>query len=91
MIIWELIEVTVGDDIFKLDEFIDPYQVASSINLEENSKFCIAENTFIDVDVKDLNDILRTNGHTWVNEDDDNNKINVENYDGDNDDEIDEE
>jgi len=54
MIIRELIEVIVGDDIFKLDELIDPYQVAPSINLEENSNFCIAENTFIDVDVKDL-------------------------------------
>jgi hypothetical protein len=54
MIIRELIEVIVGDDIFKLDELINPYQVAPSINLKENSNFCITENTFIDVDVKDL-------------------------------------
>jgi len=33
---------------------------------------------------------LRTSGHTQVNEDDNNNKINIEDYDGYNDDEIEE-
>jgi hypothetical protein len=45
--------------------------------LEENSKFCIAENTFINVDIEELKDILRTNKYTQVDEEDDRNEINV--------------
>jgi hypothetical protein len=45
-----------------------------SINLEENANFCVAENIFVDVDVdvdvKVLSDILKTSGHTNVDEDD---------------------
>jgi hypothetical protein len=43
-----------------------------STNLEENANFCVAENIFIDVDVdvKVLSDILKTSGHTNINEDD---------------------
>jgi hypothetical protein len=32
-------ELTVRDDNFQLDEFVDPYRVASFDDLEENSKF----------------------------------------------------
>jgi hypothetical protein len=35
------------------------------------------------VDVKELNDVLRISGHTKVDEDDDNDKINVEDCDED--------
>ena len=47
-----------------------------STNLEENANFCVAENIFVDVDVdvdvdvKVLSDILKTSGHTNVDEDD---------------------
>jgi len=39
-----------------------------STNLEENVNFCVVENIF--VDVKELSDILKTSGHTDVDEDD---------------------
>jgi hypothetical protein len=67
----------VGDDVFQLDELVNPYRVALSNYLEENSKFCIAENTFINVDIEELKDILRTNKYTQVDEEDDRNEINV--------------
>jgi hypothetical protein len=79
------------DDVFQLDESVDPYRVAPSKDLEENSIFHIAKNTFVDVDIEELNDILRTSGHTQVNEDDDSDQINVEDCDGYDDDEIEEE
>ena len=68
-------EVIMGDDVFQLDELVDPY--------------CVAENIFVDVDVEELNDILRTSKDKEVNEDDDsdNDKINIEDCDEDDDDE----
>ena len=59
--------------------------------LQIYSNFHDTENTFIDVDVKELNDILRTNKHTEANEDDDSNKNNIKYYNRDDDDEIEEE
>jgi regulator of replication initiation timing len=67
----------VGDDVFQLDELVNPYRVALSNYLEENSKFYIAENTFINVDIEELKDVLRTNKYTQVDEEDDRNEINV--------------
>ena len=51
-------ELTVGDDVFQLDELVDPYQVASSNDLEENLNFCITDNIFVDIDTEELNDDL---------------------------------
>ena len=51
--------------------------------------FYIVENTF--VDVEELNDVLRTNEYTQVDEGDDSNEINIKDCDEDNDDEIKEE
>jgi hypothetical protein len=48
----------VGDDVFQLDELVDPYRVASSNDLEENSNFCITDNIFVDIDTEELNDDL---------------------------------
>ena len=56
--------VTAVDDAFQLVELVDPYWVAPFTDLEENSIFCITENTFVDVIIEDLNDLLRTSGHT---------------------------
>jgi hypothetical protein len=61
--------------------------------LEENSNFHITNNTFVNVDAKELNDILITSGHTKVDEDDDidEQQFNIEDYGGHDDDEIKEE
>jgi len=83
-------EVTAGDDVSQLDELVDPYWVASSIDIEENLSFHVAKNTFVDVNIEELNDVLRTNEYTEVNEDDDSYEINIEDYDGDDNDEIEE-
>jgi hypothetical protein len=42
---------------------VDPYRVALSNDLEENLNFYVANNIFVDVDVKELNDILSFSGH----------------------------
>jgi len=85
-------EITLRDDVLQLDELVDMYWVALSINIKENSNSCIVENTFVDVDVdvEELDDVLRTSGHTKVDEDDDNDETNVEDCDEDdnNEDEI---
>jgi transcription initiation factor TFIID subunit TAF12 len=65
------------DNAFQFDELVDPYRVASSNDLEDNSKFHVGENTFIDIEVEELNDILRNSRHTEVNEDDDSDEINI--------------
>jgi hypothetical protein len=59
-------------NVFQLDELVDLYRVALSIDLEENLNI---ENTFVDVDVdvEELYDVLRTSGYTEVNKDDDSN------------------
>ena len=81
-------ELTVRDDVFQLDQLVDPYRVALSNDLEENLNFHNAKNTFVDVDVEKLNDVLKTSEHTQVSEDDDSDEINVEDCDGYGDDEI---
>ena len=40
-------------------------------DLEEKSNFYITKNIFVNVDVEELNNTLRTSGHTKVNKDDD--------------------
>jgi hypothetical protein len=35
----------MGDDVFQLDELVDPYRVALSTDLEENLNFHVTENT----------------------------------------------
>jgi len=74
-------ELTVGNDVFQLGELVYPYRVALSNDLEENSNFCFVENIFVDVDAKELNDVLSSNEHTQVDEDNDNDEINIEDCD----------
>jgi len=80
----------MGDYVFELGELVDPYQIAPSNNLEENSNFRITENIFIYVDVEELDDVLCSNWHTQVDEDG-NDKINIQDCDRDEDESIDEE
>jgi len=54
--------------------------------LRRKFKFSRRWEYFTYVDVKDLNDVLRTSGHTEVNEDDGSDEINVKDCDGDEDD-----
>jgi predicted metal-dependent hydrolase len=63
----------MGDDVFHVHELFNAYWVASSTKLEENLNFYVAKNIFVDVDVnvEELNDILRINGHIEVDWDDD--------------------
>jgi hypothetical protein len=86
-------EVTAGDDVFQINKLVDIYRVALSTNLQENSNFHVVENSFVHVDIEELNDVLRTNRHTQGDEDDDIDKhqFNEEDYDGHDDDKIGEE
>ncbi|KAL9366735.1 hypothetical protein Peur_037934 [Populus x canadensis] len=61
----------------KLEELVEPYRVAISIDLEENSNFFVFNNIFVDVDVEELNVVLSSSGQAQVDEDDDINYINV--------------
>ena len=51
-----------------MDELVDPYQVASSIELEKKSNFFIAKNTYVYIDIDELNDILSISEHTKFDE-----------------------
>jgi hypothetical protein len=73
-------ESNMRDDVFQVNELVDPYQVAPSIDLEENLIFHILKNIF--VDVEELNVVLSSNGHAQVDEDYDSDEINVKNCDG---------
>jgi len=69
---FKLCRMVTTRNVFQLDELVDLYRVALSIDLEENLNI---ENTFVDVDVdvEELYDVLRTSGYTEVNKDDDSN------------------
>jgi hypothetical protein len=84
-------DTNVGDGVFQVSELVEPYQVAPSIDLEENSNFCIFNNSLVDVNAEELNVVLSSSRQAQVDEDDDNNVINVEDYNEANDDSIEEE
>jgi hypothetical protein len=56
---------------------VEPYWAALSIDLEENSIFCVFDNIFVDIDVEKLNVVLSSIRQVQVDEDDDSNVINV--------------
>jgi len=47
-----------GDDVFQVNELVEPYRVAPSIDLEENSNFHVFDNIFVNGDVGELNVVL---------------------------------
>jgi hypothetical protein len=47
-------ESNMKDDVFQVSELVDPFRVAPSIDLEENSNFHIFDNIFVDVDADEL-------------------------------------
>jgi len=60
-----------------LDELVDPYQVASSIELEKKSNFFIAKNTYVYIDIDELNDILSISEHTKFDEAEEINQLQI--------------
>ena len=73
-------DLNVEDDVFLVSELVEPYRVAPSIDLEENSNFHVFNNIFVNVnaDTEELNVVLSSSRQAKVDEDDDNNDINVE-------------
>ena len=66
-------DTNVIDEVFQARELVEPYRVALSIDLEENSNFCVFDNSLVDVDAEELNVILSsTSGKENVAEEDDN-------------------
>lgn len=47
-------EVTKREYVFRLDELVDLYRVASSIEFKKNSKFYIIKNTYVHVDLSKM-------------------------------------
>jgi len=63
----------VIDEVFQASELVEPYRVASSINLEENSNFRVFNDCLVDVDANELNVVLSsTSEKKNVVEEDDN-------------------
>jgi hypothetical protein len=50
---------------------VEPYRVAPSIDLEENSFFCVFDDSLIDVDAEELNVVLSSSRQANVDEDND--------------------
>ena len=57
---------------FKLVSWLKPYRVAPLIDLEENLNFRVFDDSLVDVDAEELNDVLSTSGLENVDEKDDN-------------------
>jgi hypothetical protein len=83
-------DTSVQDEVFQVSELVEPYRVTPSIHLEENSNFHVFDDSLIDVDVEELNVVLSSNEQVNVDEDDDDD-IHIEEYDGADDDSIDNE
>ena len=72
-------DTSVRDEVFQVRELVEPYRVAHSIDLEENSNFCVFDDSLVDVDAEELNVVLSSSGQANVDEDDD---IHIEDCDG---------
>jgi hypothetical protein len=60
-------------EVFQASELVEPYRVAPSIDLEENSNFLVFDNSLVDVDEDGLNAVLSsTSGLENVDEENDN-------------------
>jgi len=62
----------VIDKVFQTSELVEPYRVATSIDLEENSNFHVFDDSLVDVDAEELNVVLSSSGLENVDEEDDN-------------------
>jgi len=64
-------DISVRDEVFQVSELVELYQVAPSIDLEENLNFHVFNDSLVDVDIEKLNVVLNSSGDAHVNEDDD--------------------
>jgi hypothetical protein len=81
-------DTSVRDEVFQVSEVIEPYRVAPSIELEENSNFCVFDDSLVDVDAEELNFVLSSSGQANVDEED---NIHIEDCDEGDDNSIDDE
>jgi hypothetical protein len=61
----------VQDKVFQVSELVEPYRVAPSIDLEENSNFHVFDDSLVDVDAEELDVVLISSRQANVDEDDD--------------------
>jgi len=64
-------DTSVRDEVFQVSELVEPYWVAPSIELEENSNFHVFDDSLVNVDVEELNVVLSSSGQANVDEEDD--------------------
>jgi hypothetical protein len=64
-------DTSMRDGVFQVSELVEPYRVASSIELEENSNFCVFDDSLVDVVAEELNFVLSSSGQPNVDEEDD--------------------
>jgi hypothetical protein len=81
-------DTSVRDEVFQVNELVEPYRVAPSIELEENSNFYVFDDSFVDVDAEELNVVLSFSRQANVDEEDD---IHIEDCDEGDDNSIDDE
>jgi hypothetical protein len=65
-------DTSVIHEVFQASELVEPYRVAPSIDLEENSNFHVFDDSLVDVDAEELNVVLSSSGLENVDEEDDN-------------------
>jgi len=56
-------DTSVRDEVFQVSELVEPYRVAPSVDLEENSNFRVFDDSLVDVDAEELNVVLSSSGH----------------------------
>jgi len=81
-------DTSVRDEVFQVSEVVEPYRVAPSIELEENSNFLVFDDNLVDVDAEELNFVLSSSGQANIDEEDD---IHIEDCDESDDNSIDDE
>jgi len=81
-------DTSVRDKVFQVSELVEPYRVAPSIELEENSNFHVFNDSHVDVDIEELNFVLRSSRQANIDEEDD---IHIEDCDEGDDNSIDDE
>jgi hypothetical protein len=66
-------DTSVIDEVFQASELVEPYRVAPSIDLEENSNFRVFDDNLVDVDAEEMNAVLSSTRVVQnVDEEDDN-------------------
>ena len=73
---------------YRVSELVEPYRVAPSIDLEENSIFRVFDDSLVDVDAEELNFVLSSSGQPNIDKEDD---IHIEDCDEGDDNSIDDE